>query len=80
MTYMSGEEVLEGDEVRMRHGGRDEPGFVIKVIAPGSPDAEAWSAPEGGVLIEGGGIGLSLTADLENDEDVVFVRRARQAE
>jgi hypothetical protein len=52
---------------------------VVQVITPGSPDAEAWSAPEGGVLIEGGGIGLSLTAHLENDEDVVLVRRARQA-
>ncbi len=30
-----------------------------------------------GVLIEGGGFGLSATKSLEEDEDIIFVRRAQ---
>jgi hypothetical protein len=75
MTYFSGEEVREGDEVMMRSGDEQRAGVVVKLILAGSAEAEDWSAPEGGVLIEGGGLGLSLTANLERDADVVLVRR-----
>jgi hypothetical protein len=76
MKYKSGIEVAEGDVVAIRDADRWVEGVVLKVILPSTPDAHAWAAPNGGVLIEGGGLGLSVTASLENDEDVVFVRRA----
>ncbi len=76
MKYKSGIEVIEGDVVAIRGAERWLEGVVLEVILPSTPDAHAWSAPNGGVLIEGGGLGLSVTESLENDEDVVFVRRA----
>jgi len=76
MKYSSGIEVLAGDVVTiMRNEGPVE-GVVIEVILSGTPSAEDWSAPNGGVLIEGGGLGLTLTDSLEDDEEVVFIRRA----
>jgi hypothetical protein len=75
MKYFSGEEVQEGDEVQMWRDGSYLPGVVIEIVAPGSPAAETWSAPEGGVVIEGCGLGLSITTSLENDSELVLVRR-----
>jgi hypothetical protein len=75
VRYCSGEEVREGDEVVLVHGKDKAPGKVIKVILRGSADAETWNAPDGGVLIEGGGLGLSLTVRLDNDPDVTFIGR-----
>jgi len=79
MKYSSGTDVQEGDEVRIKHRGYDEPGTVVQIIVPDTSDAKTWGAPEGGVLIEGGGLGLSLTTNLEKDPDVVFVRRRSRA-
>ncbi len=76
MKYKSGIEVMDRDVVAIRRTGRSIEGAVRKVILPNTPDAHAWALPNGGVLIEGGGLGLSVTESLENDEDVVFVRRA----
>ncbi len=76
MKYKSGIQMIEGDVVAIRRADRWVEGVVLKVILPGTPDAHAWAAPSGGVLIEGGDLGLSVTESLENDEDVVFVRRA----
>jgi hypothetical protein len=76
MRYKSGIEVIEGDVVAIRCADRWVEGVVLKVILPNTPDAHAWTAPNGGVLVEGGDLGLSVTESLENDEDVVFVRRA----
>jgi hypothetical protein len=76
MKYMSGIEVMDGDVVAIRRTDQSTEGVVRKVILPNTPDARSWAAPNGGVLIEGGGLGLSVTESLENDEDVVFVRRA----
>lgn len=75
MTYASGEEVCEGDLVRIRHAGYDAAGVVVKVILPDTEDAKTWNAPAGGILISGGGLGMSLSTDLSNDEDVIFVSR-----
>lgn len=76
MKYQSGVEVVEGDVVTiMRNEGPVE-GVVLQVILPDTPSAEEWSSPNGGVLIEGGGLGLSVTESLEDDEEVVFIRRA----
>lgn len=75
MTYFSRDEVLEGDEVLLWSGDAQRAGVVVKIIQAGSAEAEDWAAPEGGVLIEGGGLGLSLTTHPERDADVVLVRR-----
>jgi hypothetical protein len=44
-------------------------------LLPNTEDSRTWAAPEGGVLIEGGGLGLAVTTSFEDDEDIVFVRR-----
>jgi hypothetical protein len=67
--------VLEGDIVVIRSAGNSVEGVVLKVLLPNTPDAYGWAAPNGGVLIEGGNLGLSVSESLETDEDVVFARR-----
>lgn len=80
MKYKSGIEVHEGDIILVRHGGADITGVVLKIIKPNTEDAHNWSVPEGGILIEGGGFGLSVTKSFQDDEDIVFVRRANDPE
>ena len=75
--YMSGIEVMEGDVVALHHNGESIEGVVLHVLLPNSPEAEAWGVPEGGVMIEGCGLGLFLTHYLEDDEDLHFVRREK---
>ena len=75
MKYFSGDEVQEGDEVQMWRGSCYLTGVVVEIVAPGSPAAETWAAPEGGVVIEGCGLGLSITRSLEDDSEVALVRR-----
>lgn len=79
MTYKNGTEVREGDLVLVRRQGYSARGIVRRVIVPGTVDAAHWSAPEGGVLIEGGDLGLFVTKSLEQDEDVVLVSRGPAA-
>jgi hypothetical protein len=76
MKYRDGTEVREGDVVAVHHGRSPERGVVKKVILPGTGDAVDWSLPVGGVLIEGGGLGMFTTESLEQDEDIAFVSRA----
>ncbi len=51
-------------------------GVILKIIQSNTEESDRWSLPNGGVLIEGGGFGLSATKSLEEDEDIVFVRRS----
>jgi len=74
MTYMDGTEVREGDVVLID----GKAGVIRKIIRPGTTDADSWSSPDGGILIEGGGLGLSVTKSLEHDKCVVFVRRGAE--
>ena len=74
--YLSGIEVMEGDVVAVHHGREPVEGVVLHVLVPNSPEAEAWGVPEGGVMFGGGGIGPFFCESLEDDEDIVFVRRA----
>ena len=76
IKYMSGIEVMEGDVVAVLHNRESDDGVVLKVILPNTPDAEEWQSPNGGVLIEGGGLGLFVQIQPEDAEDLVFVRRA----
>ena len=62
--------------VAVHHGKSLERGVVKKVILSATEDASDWSLPDGGVLIEGGGLGVFTTASLEQDEDIDFVSRA----
>jgi hypothetical protein len=75
MKYLDGTEAQVGDILNVRGEGVDVPGVVLKIVLPQTKDAEDWSLPGGGVLIEGGGLGLFTTEHLEDDEDIVFVRR-----
>ena len=74
MMYLDGTEVREGDAVLID----GKAGVIRTIIRPGTRDADSWSVPDGGVLIEGGGLGLSVTKSLEHDKCVVFVRRGVQ--
>ena len=80
MRYQNGVEVRKGDVVAINREGHLVKGVVRKIILPNTQDSRTWAAPEGGVLIEGGGLGLSVTRSLEDDEDVVFVRRGEDRE
>lgn len=75
MKYKDGTDVCEGDEVLIQRADGKHRGVVVKVLVPGTADAASWSAPSGGVLIQGAGLGLSLTVSLDDDPEVVFVRR-----
>jgi hypothetical protein len=79
MKYKNGIQVQEGDIITLRMYKSNLEGVIVKVVHPSTEDADHWSLPEGGVLIEGGGIGLLSTDSLEEDEDVVFICRAQGA-
>jgi hypothetical protein len=65
--------------VLVRRSNSEERGTVLRIVLPATQDATDWSLPSGGVLIEGGGMGLCVTAHLEEDEDVTFVKRGTVA-
>jgi hypothetical protein len=77
MKYSSGIEVQEGDFVLVQRSKSSAEGVILKIVQPNTEESKHWSLPDGGVLIEGGGFGLSSTRSLEEDEDVIFVRRAQ---
>lgn len=74
--YMSGIEVMEGDVVMVHSSGGRAEGVVLHVLIPNTPEAADWGLAEGGVMIQGGGIGPFFCESLEHDEDIVFMRRA----
>jgi hypothetical protein len=76
MKYNNGTEVQEGDIVLVHRSKSSIEGVILKIIQPNTEESNHWSLPDGGVLIEGGGFGLSATKSLEEDEDIVFVRRS----
>jgi hypothetical protein len=51
----------------------------LNIVRSQTKEAEDWSLPDGGVVIEGGGLGLFVTAYLEEDNDIIFVRRGVRA-
>ena len=75
MRYQDGKEVQEGDVVLVQGPGARTRGVIRKVVVAGTQDAEEWSLPEGGVVIEGDELGLFVTRDLEEAEDISFVQR-----
>jgi len=75
MRYHSGEEVKQGDIVALTPDQGDEIGVVVSVLEPGSPEAIKWGVEQGGVLVEGGSPGLSLTRHPESDPELILIRR-----
>jgi hypothetical protein len=75
VKYFSGEAIRKDDEVDLSPGSAPDPGVVTMVIMAGTPEAAAWSAPDGGVLIKSSRLGLVLTTDPEHDPELVLVRR-----
>jgi hypothetical protein len=75
MRYADGIEVMPGDEVLVP--GRQErlSGRILYVVAAGTREASTWSLPDGGCVIEGGGLGLFTVASIESDREIQFVRR-----
>jgi hypothetical protein len=77
MKYSDGIEVQAGDVVLVQRSKSSMEGVIVKIIQPNTEESHHWYLPDGGVLIEGGGFGLSATKSLEEDEDIVFVRRGK---
>lgn len=76
MKYLNGMDVQEGDVIKVRHQTQVD-GVVLKVLLPGSKEAEDWAVPEGGVLMECLGLEVSSREDFEADEDITFVCRGK---
>jgi hypothetical protein len=74
MKYSTGQDIREGDEVWLE--ARSVSGKVVKVVLPGTPEARTWEAPDGGLLIERGELGLVLATHPERNQDLVLVRRS----
>ena len=75
MKYLDGTETQIGDILSIRQKRVDVRGVLLKIVRFNTRNAKDWTLPDGGVVIQGGGLGLFTTADLEEDEDIVFVRR-----
>jgi hypothetical protein len=80
MKYFNGIEIKVGDTVLYNFGNSKEIGIVTDVVQPGTSDAQDFSLPNGGVVIQGGALGLFSTDYIENDEEIQFVSRASEAE
>jgi hypothetical protein len=75
MKYFDRTEIQAGDMVTVESSTGNIPAVVIKVLRPHTKDALDWNSPDGGVLIEGGGLGLFVANQLEKDPEIKFVRR-----
>ena len=73
--YNSSIEVQIGDLVMVTFWGAPKAANIINIIFPNTQNAIYWSAPDGGVLLEGEEIGLVLCSALESDEDIEFIKR-----
>jgi hypothetical protein len=75
MMYFDRTEIRAGDVVMVESSTGNIPAMVIKVLWPHTKDALDWNSPDGGVLIEGGGLGLFVANQLEKDPEIKFVQR-----
>jgi hypothetical protein len=74
MKYFDGKEVKAGDAVTVEGQGRlDILAVVVRVLRPHTTDALDWNMSKGGVIIEGGGLGLFVNCHLEKDFEIKFV-------
>jgi hypothetical protein len=78
MKYHDGTEVQVGDVITVeRDSGIKALAAVVEIVQPNTKEAEQWSLLEGGILMEGGGLGSFVSSSLEEDSEIVFVRRAK---
>jgi hypothetical protein len=78
IKYYDGTEIQVGDAITVeRDQGIKTPAVVLKIVQPHTAEAEQWNLPEGGILMEGGGLGSFVSNSLEKDSEVVFVHRAQ---
>jgi hypothetical protein len=79
MKYYDGTEVQVGDEITVEgKGGVDLSAVVKKIVQPNTKDAEEWSLPDGGIVIEGTESGLFTTNYLDKNNEIAFVRRSKE--
>ncbi len=71
LRYLSGEEILVGDCVRI---AEDHNGVVLAVFRPGTQEGRDWSCPNGGVLVDDERFGLCTWP--KPDEDLELVSHA----
>jgi hypothetical protein len=76
MKYFDRTEVRAGDVVTVERPTGNISAVAIEVLWPHTKDALDWNSSEGGVLIEGGGLGLFVTSHPEKDPEIEFMRRA----
>lgn len=69
--YIDGQEAMVGDEIL---APPRKPGRVQFLLEPGSPLAQAYSAPNGGIVLEFDDEDCQMWP--EADEDLRFVRRS----
>lgn len=75
MMYFDRTEVRAGDVITVERLTGNILAVVIKVLQPHTKDALDWNTPGGGLLIEGGGLGLFVTSHPEKDPEIKFVQR-----
>src|SRR3954469_2974119 len=73
LKYLSGEPVVAGDVVRVTFQANTIEAHVVAVLIPGSAEALAWNAPEGGIMVDSNATGRVLWR--RADEDMAFIRR-----
>jgi hypothetical protein len=79
MKYYDGTEIQVGDAITVqRDKGVTVPAVVLKIVLPHTEEAEQWSLPAGGILMEGGGLGIFVSSSLEEDSEIAFAHRANE--
>ena len=74
LKYLSGEAIVAGDIVRVTFQSSPVEASVVAVLIPGSAEALAWNAPEGGILVNSKPTGRVLWR--RADKDIAFIRRS----
>jgi len=69
MKYLSGEEILVGDEVLIENG--KTPG-IVEIIIESQKEMKQWNVEESGVLIKAAPFGLVFWPLSNNDDPIVF--------
>lgn len=80
LKYYDGNEIQVGDAITVEgNQGIKIPAVVLKIIQPHTEDTKQWNLPNGGVLMEGGGLGTFVSSYLEKDNEIALVRRTEES-
>jgi hypothetical protein len=69
MKYLSGEEILVGDEVLIENGKTTG---IVETIIESQKEMEQWNVEESGVLIKAAPFGLVFWPHSNSDDPIVF--------